>query len=163
MKKKKWQRDNYVFSDFLIDGTTHLYACHYGQHTHNTYYVFPLSKKANLVFSLFYVAGLEKYFYDNSDFYWSFDPENTIIRTVRSMNEGAKYAVDRHYHGRAIYTDGIDDWISLAKFGDDCIVNPGVCEGGFVLAMWVKMKDLYRGELCLVSTGAEVSSEFSSV
>ena len=71
------------------------------------------------------------------------------------------YIEDRNLHGRAIYTDGEDGLVSLQRFGDHCITNPYKCKNGFVLAMWIKIKDFYRGELCLATTGAEVDGKFN--
>ena len=101
-------------------------------------------------------ADLEKYFLNRADYYWSFDPETTLVHSLRSMSGGAMYAEDRHHNGRALYTDGDDDWASLAKFGNHCITNPSACSNGFALTMWIKIKDLYRGHICLATTGADV-------
>ena len=58
--------------------------------------------------------------------------------------------------GKALYTNGVDQWVNLGNQRDKCLGNLTVCREGFVIAMWLKMhrgSDYLHDEYFVTSGG----------
>ena len=82
--------------------------------------------------------------------------DGMILGSINGRVVGGIQLIDGK-KGKALYTNGVDQWVDLGNQKDNCMGDMEKCSNGFVIALWLKMyrngTDADGGEFYLTTGG----------
>ncbi|XP_074646025.1 uncharacterized protein LOC141902276 [Tubulanus polymorphus] len=94
--------------------------------------------------------------FNNSVYLWMISGPTVNMFTQPTLHGGATEVQDRFMTGKALFTDGATQWISLGNHSRGCITDPALCVNGFMISMHLKLFSKQTG--IILTSGAHDNS-----